>query len=143
MLTLIACMPSNVGLMKTVFLWANGIPVVSIALFGNKLIFHELDSFVSLSIHLVPMLVTMRMKWVVMPLKPELAVILDQDNTVLEMLIFPLIGYSIWAILWFIALTFVFADHIRENKLETTPFSFMSPNSSIGQIVRKRIPTEQ
>jgi len=60
-------MPHNEIVFKSVFLWANGIPVVSIALFGNKVIFHELDSHVSLSIHLIPMLVTMRIRWFLIP----------------------------------------------------------------------------
>jgi len=53
----------NEQLFRVAFLFSNGNLAISIAAFRNSLVFHRIDYIVSLAIHAVPMMTTMRIRW--------------------------------------------------------------------------------
>lgn len=62
----------NEQLFRVAFLFSNGNLAISIAAFRNSLVFHRIDYMVSLAIHAVPMLTTMRIRWHVDPVEAAL-----------------------------------------------------------------------
>lgn len=58
---------TNEKLFRTLFLFANGALAMSVAAFRNSMVFHRLDYMISVMIHVVPMLTTLRIRWKVLP----------------------------------------------------------------------------
>ena len=72
LLYLINFAPQCQWLFVTCFVWANGCMASAIISFRNSLVFHKIDMLVSLSIHAIPMILTLHMRWETIPIQSEL-----------------------------------------------------------------------
>lgn len=106
--------PKNEMLFKMCFVYANGPFSVAIAAFKNSMIFHKLDTLISLTIHVLPMVTAWNLKWSTIPYENTL----DKDkryffsysdnneSTYFEsfysLFLVPLAFYFVWVILYYI-----------------------------------------
>ena len=92
LLYLINFAPQCQWLFVTCFVFANGCLASAIIAFRNSLVFHKIDMLMSLSIHCVPMILTLHMRWETIPI---------QSNLPLEEQRFaPLADMSTWSLMW-------------------------------------------
>ena len=92
LLYLINFAPQCQWLFVTCFVWANGCMASAIISFRNSLVFHKIDMLVSLSIHAIPMILTLHMRWETIPIQSELP--LEEQRFA------PLIDMSTWPLFW-------------------------------------------
>ena len=59
-------------MLRNMFVLGNGVLAVSLFAFGNELVFHEIDNMASFAIHCFPMLISIVIRWYVIPAEAEL-----------------------------------------------------------------------
>jgi len=64
--------PKSEMLFKTIFCYANGNMIISLAAFRNSLVFHKIDNLTSMAIHLLPSITTFVIRWTTIPYEDEL-----------------------------------------------------------------------
>lgn len=72
MLYLINFDPGNETLLRLCFLSSNGALALSVVIFRNTLALHRIDHLTNLVTHLVPMIVTMTLRWHIAPREAQL-----------------------------------------------------------------------
>ena len=72
LLYLINFAPKCQWLFVSCFVFSNGCLGSAIISFRNSLVFHKIDMLMSLSIHAIPMILTLHMRWETIPLQSEL-----------------------------------------------------------------------
>jgi len=67
MLAFINYYPKDEEMFRTTFILANGVMGVSLFAFGNQFVPSDHDSMASFAIHFVPMVLTLNLRWYVIP----------------------------------------------------------------------------
>ncbi len=116
--------PSSTALVKSLFIFTMGPLCWSVPLFRNSLILHSLDKLTSVFIHLCPALLLWCIRWYPSLAGTERPFVVCHDyptcnSTMYETVYFPLMGWSIWAVLYYLKVFIISASKIETRGYDT------------------------
>ena len=121
--------PFDERVFRTFFLMANGCVAFSLALFANKMVFHDPDCVTSIGIHGAPMIISYVIRWHLIPEEANWPAERRQFTTIstnlsitdylLQMVIYPYIFYGIWLSFYFFVTFKISAEKIKKNDYKT------------------------
>ena len=92
LLYLLMFAPQCQWLFVTCYVFSNGAMALAIISFRNSLVFHKIDMLMSLSLHAIPLILTLHMRWETIPIQSHLPVE--------EQRFAPLADVSTWPLFW-------------------------------------------
>lgn len=130
--------PKNDILFKMFFVYANGPFALSIPTFKNSLVFHKIDNFTSLAIHMIPLITSWNLKWITMEHELTLReedryfLTLKDENEAfnfdffIRIFVYPLAIYLLWAFMYYLKVFVISSKKIKERNYETLYIYFMN-----------------
>ena len=112
LLCYIFLLPTSSMLFEGIWISANGSVLFAIPLWGNALVFHDVDKTTSFFIHLMPPLVTYCLRWKKDLIVPHFAI--NEEFT--SFFWFPLFLYLFWQLSYYLKLFLVDKSKIKEHK---------------------------